>query len=447
MTDTASIPDLGFLRVDDYRDQDGIQFLAGLVGRYGDCVRYQTGVGRFVVINHPSAVQELARKENFRRVSFLQMVLGNGLLTSEGSWWRRQRQLAQPVFSPERVTDFGPLVSAQTQAVMPAWQSHADFGEPLDVADEMTRLTLIVVLRALFGYEVRDTSAVELMRALRAVMADMSELATTAFAAPQVMTRSRQRAFRDTMGVLENVIQDVVARRRSLSSMPDDLLTRLLTSRIEETGEPLSDRQVRDEIITLFVAGHETTALALDWTWYLLSTHPQAEARLHEEVDAVLQGRAPAVADLPRLAWTAMVVKEALRLYPPVWYLNRRAQDEDSIGDVAVAAGEIVAVCSYSVHRHPDFWQEPESFCPERFADMGLDRRQLKAYMPFGAGRHLCLGMHFALMEATLIVATLAQCFRVRPISTRPVEMEPGLTLKIRAGLLSRIERRAAKNG
>jgi cytochrome P450 len=188
MTDTPNIADLGMLRVDDYRDQDGIVFLTGLLDRYGECVRYQTGVGRFIVINHPSVVHELSRNDNFRRLSFLQIVLGQGLLTSEGAWWRRQRQLAQPMFTPERVSAFGDLWTAQTLERLPAWRAHADSGEPLDVADEMTRLALNIVLRALFGYEVAEKPVLELLQALQAVMADMSELATTAFAASQTMT-------------------------------------------------------------------------------------------------------------------------------------------------------------------------------------------------------------------------------------------------------------------
>ena len=446
MTDTPNIADLGMLRVDDYRDQDGIVFLTGLLDRYGECVRYQTGVGRFIVINHPSVVHELSRNDNFRRLSFLQIVLGQGLLTSEGAWWRRQRQLAQPMFTPERVSAFGDLWTAQTLERLPAWRAHADSGEPLDVADEMTRLALNIVLRALFGYEVAEKPVLELLQALQAVMADMSELATTAFAASQTMTPARQRAFRDTMGVLERTVADIIARRRGATATPDDLLTRLMTSRIEETGELLSDRQIRDEIVTLLVAGHETTSLALDWTWYLLDRNPQAEARLHEELDATLRGRTPSIDDLPRLGWTAMVVKEALRMYPPVWYFNRRARREGTIGNIPIAAGEIIAVCVYSVHRHRDFWRNQETFDPSRFSDVNPDRRQLKAFVPFGSGRHLCLGIHFALMESALILATLAQRFRVRPIPGRPVAMEPGLTLRMHGGLPARIEHRIAGN-
>ena len=442
MTDAAAIPDLGLLQADEHRSENGVEFFDGLLRRHGDRVRYRTSFGRFVVVNHPADVHELARKDNFRRLSFLQIALGNGLLTSEGAWWRRQRQLVTPVFTPEGIAQFGPLVTAQTLAIVPQWNVHADSGGALDVTDEMSRLTLSIILRSLFGYEIDGTAAGELLRALRELMADLSALASMAFGAPQVVTPSRQQAFRERMGVVEKVGLDIIARRRGASSMPDDLLTRLLTSRIEGTGELLSERQLRDEVVTLMVAGHETTALALDWTWYLIARHPRAEARLHEELDAVLEGRAPVVADLPRLAWTGMVVKEAMRLYPPVWNFNRRALREDRLGDVAVAAGEIVTVCTYSVHRHPEFWPEPEAFRPERFTDANPDRRQLRAYIPFGAGRHLCAGMHFSLMEATLVVATLAQRFRVRPVSDPHPAMEPGFTLKMRGGLPVRIERR-----
>jgi cytochrome P450 len=445
LTAETNFVDLGVLRAQDYVDRDSVEFLAGLIDRHGDRVRYTTSVGRFVVINHPTAVYELARNDNFRRLSFLQIVLGNGLLTSEGAWWRRQRQLAQPVFTPERVTGYGDLLTAQIVARIANWREHAGSGEPLDVADEMAQIALNVVVRALFGRDIAEPAVLDVLHGLRTLLADLSDLATTAFAAPQVMTAERQRAFRESIGTLERTVDDIVGHRRSMTTMPDDLLTRLLTSRNETTGELITDRQIRDEIVTLIVAGYETTSLTLDWAWYLLARHPRAEARLHAELDSVLNGRMPTVDDLPRLAWTSMIVKETLRLYPPVWYFNRRAQRADTIAGIPVVAGDFVAVCVYSVHRHPEYWGDANAFAPERFDEANADRRQLKGYLPFGVGRHQCLGMHLALMEATLVLAALAREFRVRPCSQSPAAMDPGLTLKIRGGLPSRIELREAR--
>ncbi|MDP3767798.1 MAG: cytochrome P450, partial [Dehalococcoidia bacterium] len=249
--------------------------------------------------------------------------------------------------------------------------------------------------------------------------------------------------FRRAMRTLDDIVYGMIEARRNNGADKDDLLSMLLEARDEETGEGMSDKQLRDEVFTMFTAGHETTAAALAWTWYLLSQHPEAEGRLHNELGSVLSGRTPGLDDLQRLPYTRMVIEETLRLYPPVWSIGRMALREDTVLGYRIPAKGQVLLSSYVTHRHPEFWDEPERFDPERFAPERAASRPRYAYFPFGGGPRQCIGNEFAMMEAQLALATLAQRYRLRLVPGQVVEPEPAVTLRPRHGVMVTVEARS----
>jgi len=256
------------------------------------------------------------------------------------------------------------------------------------------------------------------------------------FAMPERIPTPRNRRFLVARRKLDEAVYRLIAGRRRSGEDTGDLLSMLLAARDEETGEGMSDRQLRDEVVTILIAGYETTADALAWTWYLLGTHPEAGARLHAELAAVLAGRVPAVEDLPQLPYTRMVLQEAMRLYPPAWGLLRQAREDDEIRGYRIPARARIVISQYVVHRHPGFWEEPEQFDPERFAPGRAASRPPFAYFPFGGGQRMCIGNNFAMMEAQLILATVAQRYRLDLVPGHPVEPEPLITLRPRHGVL-----------
>ena len=403
---------------------------------------------RVFVANSPEAARHvlLDRADNYVKSRIARRLLeplGQGLLTSEGALWRRQRHTFAPAFHPKRIEAFTPAMVQAAADMLSGWDA-LPAGSVVDAAEAMAGLTLDIITRTMFSSDIRDRAAevrasmVEYQRVGgRPSLADLLGL-------PGWIPRVRARRERNATAALDDIIFDIVERRRREGGPADDLLGLLLVAHDEESGEGMSDAQLRDEIATIFTAGHETTANALTWTWYLLALHPQAEARLDAELGAVLGGRLPENADLPRLRYTRMVLEESMRLYPPAHTLSREAIADDEIIGRRIPAGSAVLVSPWLLHRHEKLWERPEVFDPERFAPERAAARPRYAYLPFGGGPRICIGAGFAMQEATLILATVAQRYRLRLAPGRRVEPMGLITLRPRGGLPMTLERRDA---
>lgn len=415
--------------------RDPLRFIREVTNNYGDVVRYRMGHMIWYQANHPDGVRRVLQENNRNygkgtlTLGILKPVLGEGLLTSEGDLWRRQRRLMQPVFHRRSVAAFGEIMTRETLAMLDRWRP----GEPLDVAAEMSRLTLNVVTGALFHSHAGDEPEV-IGRAVGTLVEEISYRFQVPIYPPRYVPTRRNRRMNAAQQTIDRAVYRIIQERRA-GTDAEDLLSLLMHTRDKETGEAMSDRQLRDEAITLYLAGHETTANALAWTFYLLARNPEAEHRLRAELNEALGEALPTAGDLPSLPYARMVVEEAMRLYPPVWITNRQAVAEDEICGYHVPADQIVMVCPYVLHRHPNYWERPEEFDPERFASGQVRDRPRFAYFPFGGGPRQCIGRDMALVEAQLILATVLQRYRLQLANDRAVEPVPAVTLRPKGGL------------
>jgi cytochrome P450 len=306
---------------------------------------------------------------------------------------------------------------------------------------EMMGVTLQVVAQALFSADA-SADVATVGHALDVVLAETNYRMLHLFQPPLELPTRRNRRFVRSRGTLDRIVYRIIDERLRTEENNGDLLSLLVHARDEDTGERMNRKELRDEVITLYLAGHETTAMNLTWTWYLLSQHPQVERNLHDELDSVLGGRTSTVEDLPKLRYTTMVIAESLRLYPPAWSVARQAIQDDEVGGYAVPKGAPITMVQYITHRHPEFWDDPECFDPERWTPDRAAKRPKFTYFPFGGGPRLCIGNNFALMEAQLILATLAQHYRVQVVPGHPVVPEPLLTLRPKYGMQVTLEAR-----
>lgn len=421
---------------------------------YGDFIAYPLGILNAYLINHPDAIQHILQlnHRNYNKDTFqynlLSSITGNGLLTSGGDFWLRQRRLVQPAFHRNRITGFNDLIIETTQSMLERWGRLSKTGQPVDIDAEMMQLTLAIVGKALFSIDLSD-QANELSRAALTVLDYIVHRARHPISLPPGFPTGRNREFKTALNRLDKAVIGIINHRRipekygsSSGLSHGDLLDRLLEARDEQSGIGMTDQQLRDEIITLLIAGHETVASALIWTWYLLSQNPLAAEQLHAELALVLEGRPPNADDLPDLSYTRMVFEEALRLYPPAWMISRKALAEDTIecgGTYTIPAGSLVIISPYIIHRHPAYWESPDTFNPERFMPDRISARPHFAFIPFGGGPRLCIGDSFARFEAQLIIATIAQRYRLELLSELPIEPEPLVTLRPKGGMSMRI--------
>lgn len=428
---------------------DPLQFLLDSARTYGDIVQFPIGGLAVYAVNAPDAVKHVLLdnhhhySKNTLQYRTLALVTGNGLLTSDGEFWLRQRRMLQPAFHRARLAGFGAAMTAAAGRMLERWDA-LEADAPLDVDAEMMRLALEIVGQTLFSADL-SREADDLAQATLTALDFIIYRAQTPLAPPLWLPTARHRRFRAALRTLDQAVHRLVAARRADGAGPDDLLGLLLNARGDD-GAPMDDRQLRDEIVTLIVAGHETVASALTWTWRLLAENPAAEARLHEELGSVLRGRTPTVADLPRLPYTRAVFDEALRLYPPAWLITRKALKPDEIAGCAIPAGALIIISPYVIHRQPALWPDAEVFRPERFLEKDADAPRF-AYLPFGGGPRLCIGNTFALMEGALALATVAQRYRLRLAPGRPVKVEPLVTLRPHGGLRMTWERRSTADG
>lgn len=431
-----------------------LEVLTNWSRQYGDVVSWRIFHLRVYLLNHPDDIETIlvTRQRSFikgRGLRANREALGNGLLTSEGDFWLRQRRLIQPAFHRERVAAYAPVMSARTAEMLDDWSD----GETRDVHRDLMRLTLEIAAQTLFGVSVSHEAA-RIDAALEVLMAANTtphRLYPMVRHLPTPGNRRYTRAVRE----LDRIVYSIIADRRAhgatataaprsatdYSSGNGDLLSLLLDA-TDEDGSHMTDRQLRDECVTLLLAGHETTALALSWACYLLAQHPEAQEALHGELDRALNGRAPSLEHLARLPYTEAVVREALRLYPPAWLMPRLATEDLEIHGYRIAKGASVVMSQWIVHRDPRWFADPERFDPGRWSEEFARKLPRFAYFPFGGGPRICVGASFALIEAVLLLAAMAQRFRWRLASTEAVEPVATMTLRPKGGVWLALSRR-----
>jgi len=384
----------------------------------------------------------LTNQANYVKSQFVQRllgpVLGEGLLTSEGETWRGQRRIAAPAFNHKAVEGFVEIMAACSASLVERWKSQSG---PFDLCPQMMGLTLEIIAKTMFSADVRNQ--IERVRRLITILVeDNRPSAMDLFGLPQWLPRPTQTRVVAAIREFDEMVAEILEPRRGDGAERGDLLSMLMSARDPETGSSMSDKELRDQIVTIFLAGHETTANALGFAWWLLAQNPETEAKLHEEVDRVLGDRRPTYADLPNLRYCKMVFEETLRLYPPAHTLSRRAVNEDVIGGARIRASSLVSISPYVTQRNPHLWPDPERFDPERFTPDKVAARHRFAYLPFGGGPRICIGMGFALAEAQVILASIAQAFRVKLVPGHKVEPRATLTLRAATGIQVTLEPR-----
>jgi cytochrome P450 len=419
-----------------------LDFFTRCAAEYGDVTTVRFGLKRIILLTHPDHVEQVlvSGTHNFRKrffgLALNRTLVGNGLFISEGDFWRRQRRLVQPAFHKDRIAAYGEVMATYAQRMAGTWRD----GETLDAHAEMVQLTVEVVAKALFDADIAGEA-----HEIGAMLATVMELARGRLAnvvmIPERIPTPANLRMRRAVARGDDIIYRIIDERRASREDKGDLLSMLLHAQ-DEDGSRMTDRQLRDEVMTLIVAGHETTAATLSWAWYLLSQHPDVEARLHAELQTVLGGRAPTVADLPRLQYTEQVVTESMRLYPPIWVIGREAVQDCEIGGYRVPAGTTVLMSQWVVHRDARFYENPMRFDPERWANREARQIPKYAYFPFGGGQRLCVGSSFAMMEGVLVLATLAQQFRLTLAPGHVVRPRPSMTLRPRYGVKMVVHRR-----
>ncbi len=430
-----------------FRPHDPIRLFQDLADRFGDIAHYKIGPEHILFLNHPDYIREVlvTQNANFvkeRTVQRTKMLLGEGMITSEGKDHRRQRMAAQPAFHRQRIPAYASIMIEEALLERESWRA----GTTIDISQRMMNLSLAIVSRTLFSTRLGPEAA-ELTAAINRIM----DLYHYLVLLPAVEVLVHLRApkigrFATERARLDAVVNRMIEAHRQTRhdrQGKEDLLDMMIDS---EEGTADSEKRLRDQVVTVFLAGYETVANALTWTWYLLSQNLEAEQRLHDEVDEVLEGRPSTVDDVSRLHYTEMVVAESMRLYPPAWAMGRKALHDFSLGSYSLPARTTVLMCQYVTHRENRFFPDPLRFIPERWTDDGKAKLTRLAYFPFGAGGRQCIGESFAWMEAVLVMATIAQKWKLRLVPGHRVEPQPLITLRSKYGMRMEVEARAASD-
>jgi cytochrome P450 len=402
---------------------------------YGDAVSLNLAGWPAVLLNNPDYAEYVLVRNHRNFIKFrlffrkVQAIFGQGLLTSEGEFWHRQRRLAAPAFHAQRVAGYGDVMVHDTVRMLADWQP----GELRDVHTDMMAVTLRIAAKTLFNAEV-DRDVADIGQAFNAVADEIAKRVRRPFLIPDTIPLPGNIRYLRGVRRIDQLVNAIIKERQRDGGDHGDLLSMLMLAR-DDDGKPMTEQQLRDEVITLLLAGHETTALALSWTWYLLAQHPEVDAKLAAELREVLGGRVPGVSDLPRLRYTEQVVTETMRLYPPAWGFGREALADCEIGGYTIPAGTTVIVSPWVSHRNPHYFQDPTAFRPERWDNDFAATLPRFAYIPFGGGPRICIGNRFAMMEAVLILATVAQRFRLELQSDQPVVPMPSITLRPKDGV------------
>ena len=420
---------------------DVLGFLTHCTREYGDTVLVHLPGHDVFVLNRPEDIESvlLTQRTNFVKHSFfwrhVTAIFGNGLLTSEGEFWLRQRRLAAPAFHPDRIAAYGDVMTAYAARQTETWRD----GETRDIHADMMRVTMEIVSKTLFDVEV-EKDVDEIGRSFDLVIREIAKRFRRPIKIADWIPLPGNRRYRRGVALLDRLVARVLAERRAAPGDRGDLLSMLMAAR-DEDGRPMSDRQLRDELITLFLAGHETTAIALSWTLFLLARNPGAEETLRREIEQAVGDRLPTAADLPRLRYADAVVKESLRLYPPAYVVGRESLADCVIGDYDMAAGTTVYFSPWVLHRDPRHFPDPEAFRPERWLDGSAAKLPKYVYIPFGGGPRVCIGERFAMMEGVLVLGTILARFRLEMEGPDPVPF-PSITLRPDAGPVMRVVER-----
>jgi cytochrome P450 len=420
-----------------------LRFFQNLAQQFGDISYFRLGPQQAFFLNHPDYIKDVlvTNHQDFMKGLALQRakrLLGEGLLTSEGEFHRRQRRLAQPAFHRQRIASYAAVMTDYAARARERWRD----GETLDISEQMMRLTLAIVGKTLFDADV-ESDAREVGAAMSVVMDLFNTITIPFFELLQKLPLPQLRRFDSAKAKLDAIIYRLIEERRRSGEDRGDLLSLLLLARDPEgDGGQMTDAQLRDEAMTIFLAGHETTANALAWTWYLLSQNSEIEAKLHEEIAAVLGARLPAFEDVAQLKYTEMLLTESMRLFPPAWALGRLALNDYEIAGYVVPKKSLVLMSQYVMHHDSRYFPDPERFDPERWTPQARDARPQFSYFPFGGGPRRCIGEGFAWMEGILLIATLAQHWRLRLVPGHPVALKPVITLRPKHGMRMIVNRR-----
>jgi len=407
---------------------------------FGDIFYYRAGWIHVYFLNHPDLIEAVLVRnyQNFMKDHVIRKsrwFFGDGLLTSEGDFWLRQRRLSQPAFHRERIASYANIMTDYADQALATWRD----GETRDIHQEMMQLTLQIVVRALFNVEAEAIGKIS--SAMNVLMRNSTGIRLLLPPVFRHLPTPAMIEFRRAVRQLDETVYRIISRRRADGSDSGDLLSMLMQAQ-DEDGSRMSDKQLRDEVLTFLLAGHETTAIALSWTWHLLAQHPEIEQKLHANLDRELSGRSPAFDDLPKLGYAERVIKEVMRLYPPAWSLARTVIKEFEIGGYRIPAGANVVMSQWIMHHNARYFPDPDKFDPDRWLPDKSQKLPRFAYFPFGGGPRQCIGASFAMMEATLLLATIAQRFRFRAVPEYPVTPVPSFTLRPKHGIRMTLEAR-----
>ena len=419
---------------------DQLRYFVDLADRHGDVIELPLGMDKVLMLNSPSAVEHVLQRNagNYHKSRYygpLKPILGDGIFLAEDEHWLHQRRSAVPGFQGIRLKQMTEQMCAATEEMMARWESgpeapHRDEGAGLDLVPEMMGLALDIVLRSLLSYRLEGDDGARVMTALTTILREAERRVWSLVPLPLGVPTPRNLALKRSLGVLDDLVGRVVARRNETGERGEDLLQLLIDAQPDMAKAGMPDTLLRDQVLSTILAGHETTANALSWTFILLSRHPEILRKVQAEIADVLGGRAPAFEDLHDLVYTRQVFMEAMRLYPPVWTLSRQAMEDDELPGVPVPKGTTVMLCSYAVQRRRQFWPNPEGFDPDRFTAEEIKRRPRHAWFPFGGGPRKCLGERFAMMEALVVLSMVLQRYRLELAPGQSIVPEPMITLR-----------------
>ena len=417
--------------------RDPLAVFSKWAAEFGDIFYYRAAWIHVYFLNHPDLIEAVLVRnyQNFLKDHVIRKsrwFFGDGLLTNEGESWLRQRRLSQPAFHRERIASYARIMTGYTTQMLDRWESESVGNTPFDIHNEMMQLTLRIVVRALFNVEAEQIGAIS--KAMNILLRNSSGLRMLLPPVARYLPTPAMIEFRRSVRQLDETVYRIIATRRRDESDSGDLLSMLMQAR-DEDGSRMSDKQLRDEVMTFLLAGHETTALALSWTWHLLAQHPEAEDQLQSELERVLGGRVPEFSDLPKLAYGERVIKESMRLYPPAWSLARTVISDFELRGYKIPAAANVVMSPWIMHHDPRYFADPQRFDPDRWLPERMQKLPRFAYFPFGGGPRQCIGNSFAMMEATLLLATIAQRFRFRAVTGEPVIPIPSFTLRPKNGI------------
>ncbi len=423
--------------------KDPLKFFVQAAIDYGPLVRLDMGPRRMYLLGSPAAARHVMidNNQNFiKGYEMAQGLLGDGLVASNGDFWKRQRRLMQPAFHKDRIAALSGMMVEETDMLLKGWASYSAMKRPIDVAGEMMSLTQNIIVRTMFSTGLDGAKKDAANRAFNVALEHLNQRMFAPVHIPESIPTPGHRRYKQALRTLNETVYSIIAERRARGESKGDLLSMLLDVR-DENGEGMTDQQLRDEVLTIFFAGHETTASTLSWVFYLLSQHRDWDQRVRLELARVLKGRLPTSDDLPNLRDTRLVIDEALRLYPPAWMVGRRTVEDDTIEGYPIPAGSMLMLSPYVLHHHTAYWGEPEKFDPERFLPERSQDRAKYAYIPFIAGPRQCIGNTFALVEATLIMATLMQHYEMTLVPGYKVEARPISTLRPKPGVLMQVRK------